>query len=90
MSRKKKVRLLVSAEAIKEIIHGRATMTDWAAKCGISKQALNNWLSEGACTPRMLAELVMGAKLTHDELEEILAPQFDKKKIKLTIILEHP
>lgn len=63
-------------------------MTDWAERCGLTKQALNNWLSEGACTPRMLVELLMEAKLTKDELEEILLPQFDRKKFKMTITLE--
>lgn len=90
MARKRKVRLLVSAEAIKEICHGRTTMTDWAAKCGISKQALNNWLADGAVTPGMLVELLRDAKLSREELEEILAPQFYRKKFKMTITLEDP
>lgn len=88
MSRKSNVKLRIDSEKLRNFLDGKITLVEAAAICGVTKQAVNNWLSEHEIRPRMLAEIVRAADLSAIQVEEVLAPQLKKRKVKLTIFVE--
>jgi len=84
------VRLKIDSERLRAAIGSKVTWSEIAEKYGVTRQAVNGWLSEGRIPPRALAEITKDLGLSPDTVKEILAPseKEPKKKWVLTITLE--
>ena len=87
MGKKPAVKLLIDAERLRSIVKGKLTLEEIGNLMGVTKQAVKAWFDDGAVRPRVLAEIVKAADISVDNLEEILAPQYNRK-VKITIHLE--
>jgi transcriptional regulator with XRE-family HTH domain len=69
---------------------GKETFSERAEKYGVSKQAINGWLSNGRIPPRAFYEIARDLDISSDLVAEILAPaaQSPKRKWVLTVTLE--
>lgn len=89
MSRKS-VRIAFDAEYLRELMAGRESWTERAQKYGVSKQAVNGWLSDGRIPPRAMVEIVRDLDLSPDQVERLLyKPQSDRpKRVVITATIE--
>lgn len=86
------IMLRVDSEVLRRLISGKETFSERAQKFGISKQALNQWMTDGKMPPRAIAELVHDLDIGIDDVNALLEPQrkasAEKKKWTLTVTLE--
>lgn len=89
---RKPVSLAIDSEMLRKALEGRETFSERAAKYGVSRQAVANWLAEGRMPPRALAEIAMDLNLPAELVDAILAPSARalerKKKWVLTITFD--
>ncbi len=85
-------RLKINGEVLREILkEHNLNFSERAERYGVTKQALNSWLSEGLIPPRALVELVLDLKIPKEHLDNIIInsspdiPSSKKKKWVITI-----
>lgn len=87
MGRKSSVKLRIDAALLKDLVDS-GTFVAAAMALGVTRQQVSNCLTAGEMSPRMLAEIFKANDLSVDEVEAVLAPQKEKKKLQIVLTME--